>query len=146
MTRGASASRSQEVTKETAEAFGLPKAAGALVNSVEKGGPAEKARRRSRRHHHQGGRHEVRTSIRAAADHHDDQARAAKVTLTVWRKGAQKDIAVTVAEIKEDRRAMHARAQAVRRRRRRPSPTAWASCCPISPTSRRRSSTARAAC
>ena len=33
----------QEVTKELAESFGLPKAAGALVNSVEKGGPAEKA-------------------------------------------------------------------------------------------------------
>ena len=33
----------QEVTKELAESFGLPKAAGALVNSVEKGGPADKA-------------------------------------------------------------------------------------------------------
>ena len=31
------------MTKETAEAFGLPKPMGALVNSVEKGGPAEKA-------------------------------------------------------------------------------------------------------
>src|SRR5262249_222499 len=33
----------QEVTKELAESFGLPKPVGALVNSVEKGGPAEKA-------------------------------------------------------------------------------------------------------
>jgi serine protease Do len=33
----------QEVTKELAESFGLGKAAGALVNSVEKGGPADKA-------------------------------------------------------------------------------------------------------
>src|SRR5258705_13938024 len=33
----------QEVTKELAESFGLPKAAGALVNSVEKGSSADKA-------------------------------------------------------------------------------------------------------
>src|SRR3954451_10334581 len=33
----------QEVTKELAESFGLPKTSGALVNSVEKGGPADKA-------------------------------------------------------------------------------------------------------
>src|SRR5438128_7422573 len=33
----------QDVSRETADAFGMPKAIGALVNSVEKGGPAEKA-------------------------------------------------------------------------------------------------------
>ena len=33
----------QEVSRETADAFGLAKANGALVNSVEKGGPADKA-------------------------------------------------------------------------------------------------------
>src|SRR5471032_3207068 len=33
----------QEVSRETADAFGLTKASGALVNSVEKGGPADKA-------------------------------------------------------------------------------------------------------
>src|SRR5437016_9194009 len=33
----------QDVSKETADACGLPRASGALVNSVEKGGPAEKA-------------------------------------------------------------------------------------------------------
>ena len=33
----------QEVTKELAESFGLPKPTGALVASVQKGGPAEKA-------------------------------------------------------------------------------------------------------
>ena len=31
------------MVQDTADAFGLPKAAGALVNSVEKGGPADKA-------------------------------------------------------------------------------------------------------
>jgi serine protease Do len=33
----------QEVSKELADSFGLGKPAGALVNGVEKGGPAEKA-------------------------------------------------------------------------------------------------------
>src|ERR1041385_5515026 len=33
----------QEVTKELAESFGLSKASGALVNSVEPAGPADKA-------------------------------------------------------------------------------------------------------
>ncbi len=46
VTRGRIGVQIQEVSKETAEAFGLPKASGALVNSVEKGGP----------HHHQGRR------------------------------------------------------------------------------------------
>src|SRR6185369_12103120 len=43
VTRGRIGVQITEVTKETAESFGLPKASGALVNSVEKGGPAEKA-------------------------------------------------------------------------------------------------------
>src|SRR5690606_39231253 len=33
----------QEVSRELAESFGLSKPSGALVNAVEKGGPAEKA-------------------------------------------------------------------------------------------------------
>src|SRR5512141_3150756 len=43
VTRGRIGVQIQEVTKELAEAFGLPKPSGALVNSVEKGGPADKA-------------------------------------------------------------------------------------------------------
>src|SRR5271169_5019019 len=43
VTRGRIGVQIQEVSKETADAFGLPKPTGALVNSVEKGGPAEKA-------------------------------------------------------------------------------------------------------
>jgi serine protease Do len=43
VTRGRVGVQIQEVTKEMAEAFGLAKPTGALVNSVEKGGPAEKA-------------------------------------------------------------------------------------------------------
>ena len=43
----------QEVTKELAESFGLPKPSGALVASVQKGGPAEKAGSRAKRCHSQ---------------------------------------------------------------------------------------------
>ena len=43
VTRGRIGVQITEVTRETAESFGLSKPMGALVNSVEKGGPAEKA-------------------------------------------------------------------------------------------------------
>ena len=43
MSRGRIGVVIQEVTKELADSFGLPKAPGALVNSVEKGSPADKA-------------------------------------------------------------------------------------------------------
>ena len=44
VTRGRIGVQIQEVSKETAESFGLPKPAGALVNSVEKGGPGRQRR------------------------------------------------------------------------------------------------------
>src|SRR3970040_121058 len=42
VTRGRIGVVIQPITKELAESFGLSKPAGALVNSVEKGGPADK--------------------------------------------------------------------------------------------------------
>ncbi len=74
VTRGRIGVQITEVSKETAESFGLPRAVGALVNSVEKGGPAEKAgveagdiviKADGKRGAH---------VLRAAADRHDDQA------------------------------------------------------------------------
>jgi serine protease Do len=101
VTRGRIGVQITEVTKETAESFGLPKPSGALVNSVEKGGPAEKAGVEAGDIVLKADGKEVRTS--------SELPRIVtmikpgnKVTLTVWRKGAQKEIAVTVAEIKED--------------------------------------------
>jgi serine protease Do len=100
VTRGRIGVQIQEVSKETAEAFGLPKAGGALVNSVEKGGPAEKAGVEA-------------GDIIIKADGRDVRSSSelpriitairpgSKVTLTVWRKGAQRDFAVVVAELKE---------------------------------------------
>jgi serine protease Do len=88
----------QEVTKELADSFGLAKPQGALVNSVEKGGPADKAGV------------EVSDIIvkfdGKAVNSSSDLPRivgatrpGSKVALQVWRKGASKDLTVTVAEI-----------------------------------------------
>jgi len=92
----------QELTKELAESFGLAKATGALVNSVEKGAPADKA------------------GIEAGdiilkfdgkpVNASSDLPRivggtkpGSKVPVQVWRKGTTKDFTVTVAEIPDDK-------------------------------------------
>lgn len=101
VTRGRIGVQIQELTKEAADAFGLKQADGALVNNVEKDGPAAKAGIESgdiilkvdgRDVHSSNDLPRIITAIRPGT----------KVTLTVWRKGAAKDLAVTVAEIKED--------------------------------------------
>ncbi len=101
VTRGRIGVQIQEVSKETAEAFGLAKPGGALVNSVEKGGPADKAgveagdiiiKADGREVHTSSELPRIITAIRPGT----------KVTLTVWRKGAQRDLTVTVTEMKED--------------------------------------------
>ncbi|HET7031845.1 MAG TPA: DegQ family serine endoprotease [Casimicrobiaceae bacterium] len=108
VTRGRIGVQITEVTKETAESFGLPKAMGALVNSVEKDGPAAKAGIEAGDIIVKVDGREVRgsselprivTMIKPGT----------KVTLTVFRKGAQKDIGVTVAEMKEETAATPAR-------------------------------------
>ena len=104
VTRGRIGVQIQEVTKETAEAFGLPKAGGALVNSVEKGGPADKAGIEAGDIIVKADGRDVRTSSelpRIITAIKPD----AKVALTVWRKGQQRDFTVTVAELKEDQAA-----------------------------------------
>jgi serine protease Do len=96
----------QEVTKELAESFGLAKPQGALVNSVEKGGPADKAGV------------EVSDIIvkfdGKAVNNSGDLPRivgatrpGSKVSLQVWRKGAPKDLTVTVDEIPAEKTASH---------------------------------------
>lgn len=91
----------QEVTGELAESFGLPKPQGALVNSVERGGPADKA------------------GIEASdvilefdgntVDSSGDLPRivgqtrpGSRVSVKVWRKGKSKNITITVGEISDD--------------------------------------------
>jgi serine protease Do len=101
VTRGRIGVQIQEVSKETADAFGLGKATGALVNAVEKGGPAEK-----------GGIESGDIILKAdgrVVDTSTELPRiitqikpGTRITLQVWRKGATRDLNVTVAELKED--------------------------------------------
>ena len=101
VTRGRIGVQIQEMTKETADAFGLKQANGALVNSVEKDGPAAKAGVQSgdiilkvegRDVHSSNDLPRIITAIRPGT----------KVTLSIWRKGTAKDIPVMIAEMKED--------------------------------------------
>jgi serine protease Do len=91
----------QEVTKELAESFGLDKPGGALIASVEKGSPAEKAGL------------EVSDIIQkydgkpvASSGDLPRMVGATKpgsrVAIQVWRKGAVRDVVVTVGELTEE--------------------------------------------
>jgi len=94
----------QEVTKELAESFGLPRPNGALVNSVEKGGPAEKAG--------------IEASdvilkfdgktVTSSSDLPRIVAQTrpgSKVTAQIWHKGAGRDVTITVGEMPEEKAA-----------------------------------------
>lgn len=91
-----------QVTKEVAESIGLGKAAGALVRSVEAGGPAEKAgvepgdiitRFEGRVVEKSGDLPRIVGGVKPGT----------KATLQVFRRGAYKDLSVTVAEVEPDR-------------------------------------------
>jgi serine protease Do len=94
----------QEVTKELADSFGLAKAQGALVNAVEKGGPADKAgvevsdiiiKFDGKNVNSSSDLPRIVGATRAGS----------KVSLQVWRKGTAKDLTVTVAEIPAEKSA-----------------------------------------
>jgi serine protease Do len=94
----------QEITRELAESFKLPKAAGALVTSVEKGSPADKAGVQVSDVIVKFDGREVGSSVdlpRIVA-----QTRpGSKVNMELWRNGAAKEISVTVGEMPEDKSA-----------------------------------------
>ncbi|MDH4182072.1 MAG: PDZ domain-containing protein, partial [Betaproteobacteria bacterium] len=101
VTRGRIGVQIQEVSKEAADSFGLKAPSGALVNSVEKGGPADKAgvepgdiilKVDGREVSNSNTLPRIITQVRPGT----------KVTLTVWRSGGTREIGVTVAEMKED--------------------------------------------
>jgi serine protease Do len=92
----------QEVTKELAESFALPKPTGALVSSVEKGSPAEKAGIQPSDVILKFDNREISTSnelprIVAATKP------GSKVNLQVWRKGEKKDLQIMVGETPDER-------------------------------------------
>jgi serine protease Do len=98
------------VTKEVAEAIGLAKPAGALVQSVESGGPAEKAGVEAG---------DIITRVDGkVVEKSGDLPRliggikpGSRATLQVYRKGASKEIAVTVGEFEPDRPVRRAQAE-----------------------------------
>ncbi|HZQ59927.1 MAG TPA: DegQ family serine endoprotease [Casimicrobiaceae bacterium] len=104
VTRGRIGVQIQEVMRDTAEAFNLPKPTGALVNSVEKGGPSDKAGIEPGDIILKVDGREVRTSSELPRIITAIRPGTA-ITLTLWRKGTQKDVKVTVAELKEDQAA-----------------------------------------
>jgi serine protease Do len=100
VTRGRIGVTVQEVTRELADSFGLPKVGGALISSVEKGGPADKAG--------------VRPSdvilkfdgkaVNSSADLPRIVAAikpGSKVSVQLWRKGT-KDVSLVVGEIQAE--------------------------------------------
>lgn len=91
----------QEITKELAESFGLPKPSGALVASVQKDGPAEKAGIEPR---------DVilkfdGKTVNSSADLPrmvGSTKPGSKVQVQVWRNGAIKDLMLTVDELPQE--------------------------------------------
>jgi serine protease Do len=101
VTRGRIGVGIAEVTKDVAEPLGLPRAAGALVRNVEAGGPAEKAGI------------EVGDIILKfdgkPIERSTDLPRivgntkpGTKAPVSVWRKGAARELSLTVAEMQTE--------------------------------------------
>jgi serine protease Do len=101
VTRGRIGVSIQEVTRELADSFGLPKVSGALISGVEKGGPADKAG--------------VRPSdvilkfdgkvVNSSADLPRIVAATkpgGKVGVQLWRKGGALDVSIVVGEVQSD--------------------------------------------
>jgi serine protease Do len=92
----------QEVTKDLAESFGLGKAQGAVVNAVEKGGPADKAGIEA-------GDVILKFDGKAVTNSSDlprivgATRPGTKVPVQVWRKGATKDLTVVIGEIPDEK-------------------------------------------
>jgi len=102
VTRGRIGVQIGDVTKDVAESLGLSKAQGALVSRVEAGGPAEK-----------GGVEAGDIILKfngVVIEKASDLPRmvgstkpGARSTLTIWRKGAQRDLILTITEMESEK-------------------------------------------
>jgi serine protease Do len=101
VTRGRIGVVIQEISKDAAEAFGLKSTTGALVNSVEKDGPADKAgikpgdiilKANGRDVPNSSELPRIITALRPGS----------KTMLTLWREGTTKEVAVTIAESEDE--------------------------------------------
>ena len=92
----------QEVTREMAESFGLPKAGGALVNSVEPNGPAARAGIEP-------GDVILRFDGKPIAASSDLPRMVGlmkpgtRATMDIWRKGQTRTVTVTIGEFQDER-------------------------------------------
>jgi serine protease Do len=92
----------QEVTREVAEAFGLPKANGALVNSIEANGPAARAGIEP-------GDVILRFDGKPVVTSSDlprmvgPLKPGTKVQVELWRKGQMRTLTVTIGEFQDER-------------------------------------------
>ncbi|KLU28013.1 serine peptidase [Caballeronia mineralivorans PML1(12)] len=102
VTRGRIAVAIGEVTKEVADSLGLPKAQGALVSSVEAGGPADKAGIQPGDIILKYNGHDVSTATDLPRMVGDTKP-GTKATITVWRKGESRDLPITIAEMQPDK-------------------------------------------
>ncbi|CAH2779342.1 MAG: HtrA protease/chaperone protein [Candidatus Burkholderia crenata] len=102
VTRGRIAMAIGEVTKEVADSLGLPKAQGALVSSVEAGGPADKADIQPGDIILKYNGHDVSTATDLPRMVGDTKP-GTKATITVWRKGESRDLPITIAEMQPDK-------------------------------------------
>ena len=108
VTRGRIGVVIQPLSKELADGFGLPRTQGALVNSVEKGGPADKAGVEA-------GDVILRFDGKVVASSEDlprivgATRPGAKVTMQIWRNKSTRDVQVVVAEMQDDRAARQSR-------------------------------------
>lgn len=102
VTRGRIGVQIGEVTKDVAESLGLARAQGALIQRVEPGAPAEK-----------GGLEAGDIILKfngTPIEKSSDLPRlvgatkpGTRATLTVWRKGASKDVTLTIAELEPEK-------------------------------------------
>jgi serine protease Do len=93
-----------EVTRDVSGPLGLPKAEGALVRSVESGGPAERAGLEVGDIIQQfDGKPIVRSSDLPRLV--GGTAPGSRVPMQVWRRGERKNLSITVAEMEPDRTA-----------------------------------------
>ncbi|SDO64264.1 serine protease Do [Ralstonia sp. 25mfcol4.1] len=108
VTRGRIAVAISDVSKEAADSLGLGRARGALVGSVEPGGPAEKAGIEA-------GDIILKFNGRDIEKASDlprmvgDTKPGTRVPLQVWRKGQTREVQITVAELEPDNAKVAAR-------------------------------------
>ncbi len=91
----------QAITDELAESLGLGKTPGVMIAKVEKDAPADKAGIQARDIIRKVNGQVVKSNIDVVRSI-SSRAPGSKVTLTIWRKGSEKDFVVTVAEAPAD--------------------------------------------